>query len=103
MQQGARHKAERRDKHMIITTKLTDKQLRQVHNLILNCRDKQDMFNHLIDIGLNGYNALHMSNSFESLYQGRSIVKVGHSVLSIVKQVKHRTYQQGDYEPRIVA
>jgi hypothetical protein len=88
---------------MIITTKLTDKQLKQVHNLMLNCRDKQDMFNHLIDIGLNAFNALHMSNSFESLYQGHSIVKAGHSVLPTVSQVKPRTYEQGDYEPRIIS
>jgi hypothetical protein len=88
---------------MMITTKLTDKQLRQVHNLMLNCRDKQDMFDHLIDIGLNAFHALHMSNSFNSLYEGRSIVKVAHSVLSIVEQVKPRTYEQGDYEPRIIA
>jgi hypothetical protein len=88
---------------MTITTKLTDKQLRQVHNLMLNCRDKQDMFNHLIDIGLNAFHALLMSNSFNSLYEGRSIVKVAHSVLPIVEQVKPRTYEQGDYEPRIIA
>ena len=95
----------RQDKgdNMIITTKLIDKQLRQVHNLMLNCRNKQDMFDHLIDIGLNAFNALHMSNSFESLYEGHSIVKVGHSVLPIVAQIKPRTYLEGDYEPRIIA
>lgn len=88
---------------MNITTKLTDKQLRQVHNLMLNCRDKQDMFNHLIDIGLNGFHALHMSNSFESLYNGRSIIKVSFTVLPPISSIEPRTYEISEYEPRIIA
>lgn len=87
---------------MTITTSLTEKQLRQVHNLMMNCRNKQEMFDHLISIGLNAFHALHMSNSFESLYAGRSIVKVSFTVLPLISQVKPRTYESGEYEPRIL-
>lgn len=87
---------------MNITTKLTEKQLRQVHNLMMNCRDKQDMFNHLIDIGVNGFHALHMSNSFNSLYEGRSMVKIAFTVLPPLSGIKPRTYEVADYEPRVV-
>lgn len=87
---------------MIITTTLTQKQLRQVHNLIMNCRNKQEMFDHLIDIGVNAFNALHMSNSFNSLYEARSIVKVSFTVLPLVSQLPARTYEAGEYEPRLV-
>ena len=88
---------------MIITTTLTERQLRKVNNLMLNCRNKQEMFDGLWDIGLNAFHALHMSNSFEPLYASRSIVKVSFTVLSPISQVAPRTYDQCDYEPRIVA
>lgn len=50
---------------MIITTKLNETQLKQVHNLILNCKNKMEMFDHLITIGVNAFHSIHMSNSFE--------------------------------------
>lgn len=87
---------------MIITTTLTQKQLRQVHNLMMNCRNKQEMFDHLIDIGVNAFNALHMSNSFTSLYEARSMVKVSFTVIPLISQLPARTYMAGEYEPRII-
>jgi len=87
---------------MIITTTLTQKQLRQVHNLMMNCRNKQEMFDHLIDIGINAFNAIHMSNSFTGLYEARSMVKVSFTVLPLISQVPPRTYMAGEYEPRII-
>lgn len=88
---------------MIITTTLTQKQLRQVHNLMMNCRNKQEMFEHLIDIGVNAFNALHMSNSFQGLYEARSMVKVSFTVLPIYDFQEARTYEAGEYEPRRVS
>lgn len=70
---------------MLITTKLTEKQLNQVNNLMMNCSDKMDMFDHLIHIGLNGFHALHMSNSY-------SAEKFSYSLIPLVKQVQRKTY-----------
>lgn len=70
---------------MLITIKLTSNQLRQVHNLVLNCTDKQDMFDHLVNVGVNAYNAIIMSNSFKSLN------KISYTVLSISDKIPHRT------------
>jgi len=87
---------------MIITTSLTQKQLRQVHNLMMNCRNRQEMAEHLLDIGVNAFNAIHMSNSFTSLYEARSMVKVSFTVLPLISQLPPRTYMAGEYEPRII-
>lgn len=88
---------------MFITTTLTQKQLRQVHNLMMNCRNKQEMAEHLLDIGINAFHAIHMSNSFNSLYEGRTMVKVSFTVLPLVSQVAARSYMAGEYEPRLVS
>lgn len=76
---------------MIITTKLTEKQLAQVHNLIIACSTKQDMFDHLISIGVNAFNALLMSNSFErqtASFTLRPIIEAG---------IEPRQYDWNDY------
>jgi hypothetical protein len=85
---------------MIITYKVTQEQLRKIHNLMMNCRNKQEMAEHLIDIGLNAFHAIYMSNSFKPLYEARSIVKTSFTVLPLIKGISPRTYEAGEYEPR---
>lgn len=87
---------------MFITTTLTQKQIRQVHNLMMNCRNKQEMAEHLLDIGINAFHSIHMSNSFNSLYEGRTMVKVSFTVLPIHDFHRARTYEAGMYEPCLV-
>lgn len=70
---------------MIISLKLTEKQTNQVLNLIVNCTDKQDMFDNLIHIGINAFHAIIMSNSFVKQ-------NVSYSVIPLVKQQQKRTY-----------
>lgn len=77
---------------MIISKQLTSDQLRQVHNLIMNCTDKQDMFDHLIHIGLNAFHAIIMSNSYNKQ-------NASYSVLPLVAQQQRKTYHYENGKP----
>lgn len=72
--------------NMIITIKLTEKQMKQINNLMMNCYTKQDMFEHLIHIGINAFNAVHMSNSFAPI-RNRDQVFASFTVLPISNSI----------------
>jgi hypothetical protein len=80
---------------MIITAKLTETQIKQVHNLILNCDNKQDMFDHLIAIGLNAFHAILMSNSYERQ-------KASYTLMALIPDIKPREYHWNEFEKRMI-
>ena len=79
---------------MRITTQATSEQLRKIHNLMLHCRTKQDMFDHLITIGFNAFNAINMSNSFRPM-------KSSVTVLAPCEGVAARLYSYNDYSNKL--